>query len=577
MLKKSLPFLNWWSIVNRKSLRDDIVAGITGAIIVLPQGVAFAILAGLPPEYGLYTAVVPVVIAALFGSSHHLMSGPTTSLSIVIFATLSPIAEPGSANYIILALTLTFLAGVFQLLLGFARLGTLVNFISHSVITGFAAGAAILVVTSQLNNVFGLQMAQSNSIIQTWFSVFNLLPDINGYALAIAGATLTCAISLQIYSRKLPGLLISMVVGSLLSLLLGGAQHGIDLVGSLPVGLPPLSMPDFSGSTIQSLISGSLVIALLGLMEAVSIARIIASRSQQHLDPSQEFIGQGLSNIFGSFFSSYASSGSFTRSSVNYNAGARTPLSAVFSALAIIAVLLVLAPLAAYLPMPALGAILLVAAYRLIDFKQIRKIIQVSRSETAVLITTFISVLFVSLEFGIYIGVILSLALHLNRISHPRIVGRVPDPNNPAHQFVSDTLHPDCPQLRILRIDGSLFFGSVNHIEQKLWSLDLSNPQQRYTLLICTGVNFIDIAGAEFLTNEAQRRRTMGGDLHLCSVKKEVRELLDRGGYADILGKDHFHTTKNEAINSIFPHLQRDICSACRRRIFKECRGVVFE
>jgi len=293
MWHKFLPFLAWWPLVGRDSIKADLLAGLTGAVIVLPQGVAFAMIAGLPPEYGLYTAMVTPIIAALFGSSLHLISGPTTAISIVVFSAISHHADPGTAEFISLTLTLTFLAGVYQLAFGLARLGTLVNFVSHSVVIAFTAGAAILIMTSQLKHVLGVYVPKGESFLHTWVDVFNGIGDINYYILTVALSTLISALLFKRFLPRLPYMLLAMIFGSLVSLLLNGEAHGVHLVGEMPAHLPPLSMPDFSIATIRQLAPEAFAVALLGLIEAVSIARSVATKSHQHIDGNQEFIGQG--------------------------------------------------------------------------------------------------------------------------------------------------------------------------------------------------------------------------------------------------------------------------------------------
>ncbi|HWQ07458.1 MAG TPA: SulP family inorganic anion transporter, partial [Holophaga sp.] len=349
-LPRLFPFLVWWPRVNRRTLRADLWAGLTGAVIVLPQGVAFAAIAGLPPQYGLYAAMVPVVLAALFGASWHLVSGPTTAISLVVFANVSQLAAPGSPDYIRLVLALTVLTGLVQFGLGLARLGGVVNFVSHSVVTGFTAGAAILIVTSQLGHFCGLPLPRGGGFLETWAAFFRQLPDINGRVALIAAATFGLALLVRRLSPRAPALLVALIGGSLLCQAVDGAAHGARLVGALPARLPPLSLPEIDLDTFRVLFPGALAVAMLGLAEAVSIARAVAARSDQAIDNSQEFIGQGLSNLVGGFFSAYASSGSFTRTGVNYDAGAKTPLAAVFSALFLAAVVLLVAPVTAYLP-----------------------------------------------------------------------------------------------------------------------------------------------------------------------------------------------------------------------------------
>ncbi len=569
-----LPFLRWWPMVNRQTLRDDLMAGMTGAVIVLPQGVAFAMIAGLPPIYGLYSAMVPPIIAALFGSSRHLISGPTTAISIVVFATIEPFAAPGSPEFIQLALTLTFLAGVYQLALGFGRMGALVNFVSHSVVVGFTAGAALLIATSQIKHFFGVNIPAGESFLHTWIDLFKLSDQVNLYATGIAFASLAAGIIFMIYKPRWPGLLFSMIIGSLLALFIGADAHQIKLVGELPRSLPAMTLPDFSFSTLSQLGSGALAVALLGLVEAVSIARSVALKSGQHINGNQEFIGQGLANVVGSFFSSYASSGSFTRSGINYTAGARTPMAALFAAGILAAILLLVAPLASYLPIPAMAGILLLVAWKLIDFHHIRSIIQVSRSETLVLGATFFATLFIELEFAIYVGVMLSLIMYLMRTARPRIHSMVPNTEEGLSNMVSAADKPECPQFKIIQIEGSLFFGAIEHVQRTLRAFHENNASQKHLLIIGTSINFIDVAGAEMILQESDYRKKIGGGLYVVKVKEEVCNILKKGDYLQRFGAENVFISKTDAIGAIFDEVDKDICATCERRIFRECKSI---
>jgi SulP family sulfate permease len=554
-------------------MRADIVAGITGAIIVLPQGVAFAIIAGLPPEYGLYSAIVPAIVAALFGSSYHLISGPTTAISIVIFTTLSPLVTPSSSEYVRMALTLTFLAGFFQLALGVARLGALVNFVSHSVVVGFTAGASILIATSQLSNMLGIAAPKKHSFIHIWAYIISGLSGTNLYALFIGLSTLAIAVVLKVLKPRWPGMLIAMIAGSVLALAMKAGEHGIRLVGSLPAHLPPLSYPDITTASLRELAPPALAVAMLGLAEAVSIARSIATKSEQRIDSNQEFIGQGLSNIVGSFFSSYAASGSFTRTGVNYEAGAKTPLAAVFAAITLTGILLLIAPLTAYLPIASMAGILFLVAYSLVDTHHIAAIVKTSKPEAGILIATFLSTLFVELEFAIYVGVILSLLLYLNRTSHPTFVTLAPDPDSRKKRLtnVQTKSLSECPQLKIIRIDGSIFFGAVNHVAEQLDQITRNYPEQAHILIVGGGINFIDVAGCQTLNQEAHRMRVNGRQLYLCSLKGEVIEVMKRGGCNKSIGEENVFHSKIEAIKKIVPKLDPERCRRCKVRIFNEC------
>ncbi len=577
-LYRLLPFLRWWPMVDKSTTRADLISGLTGAIIVLPQGVAFATIAGLPPEYGLYAAMVPAVVAALFGSSWHLVSGPTTAISIVVFASLSPLAEPGTPQYVQLALTLTFLTGLFQLAMGLARMGTLVNFISHTVVIGFTAGAAVLIAASQIKNFLGIPIPRGAHFHEIIQHAILLADQINPYVVAVGGVTLALGILAKRFFPKLPYMIVAMVGGSLFALALntyfGVENTRIRTVGALPASLPPISVPDLSLASIKLTLSSALAITMLALTEAVSISRAIAVRSEQRIDGNQEFIGQGLSNLIGSFFSGYASSGSFNRSGLNFAAGAKTPLASIFAAGFLALILLLVAPLAAYLPIPAMAAILFRVAWGLIDFHHIHSIIHTSRSETVVLFTTLLSTLFVELEFAIYVGVMLSLMLYLNRTSQPGLHSVVPDPHGTGRKFIpSSPAAPECPQLKILRLDGSIFFGAVSHVQQVLHEAEEANPRQKHILLDCKGMNFVDIAGAELLMQEAKRRAKNGGGLYLSNLKEAAVTLLAKGGYVREIGAQNVFSGKQQALRGIYPRLDAEVCRTCPVRIFEECQA----
>ena len=573
--RRFLPFLLWWPMVGRATLKHDLLAGLTGAIVVLPQGVAFATIAGMPPEYGLYAGMLPAVIAALFGSSWHLVSGPTTAASIVLFSVLSPHAEPGSAAFVQNALTLTFMVGAIQLGLGLARLGALINFISHSVVIGFTAGAAILIATSQVKHFFGIELPRGSSFADSWGAVIARAAEIDPYIFGVAGFTLGLGVLTQRLAKRLPYMIVAMLGGSLLSVALkafgGPGAASISTVGALPGALPPLSSPQFTLGAFQDLATAALAVSLLALTEAVSIARALAVRSGQHIDGNQELVGQGLSNLFGSFFSSYVATGSFNRSGLNYAAGAKTPMASILASLLLVAIVLLVAPLAAYLPNAAMAGVLFLVAWGLIDFHHIRQILRAGHEETIIFGATFLATLLHNLEMAILLGVFLSLGFYLSRTSRPRVLSRVPDSRGERRKFVSDPALPECPQLKIVRIDGSLFFGAVSHVQEQLRALEAEQPGQKHLVIVASGINFIDLAGAEFLAQEARLRRAAGGDLWLIRVKPQVRETLENGGYLDYIGADHLFEGKSEAFAHIYARLDREVCRRCDKRIFREC------
>ncbi len=564
-----LPFLIWFRLITPAKARDDLFAGLTNAVIVLPQGVAYALIAGMPPEYGLYAAIVPAIVAALYGSSWHLISGPTAALSIVVFTTVSPMASPGSPEFINLVLALTLMAGLFQLLLAFFRFGTLVNFVSHSVVVGFTSGAAIVIASSQVKNLLGIEIESSGTFLSSWQGVIASAHNTNLYAASVAAITIISCLLIKKLLPRWPNMLVAIIIGSAYSWWLGAAEKGIRLVGEIPGSLPPFMFPQLNPSTLYELAPGAIAIGLLGLVEAVSIARSVATRSRQSINGNQEFYGQALSNIVGSVFSSYASSGSFTRTGVNYSSGAKTPLAAIVAAVSLAIIVLLFADLTSYVPIPSMAGLLLVVAWNLIDFHHIKIIFKAGKSEFSVLTVTFCATLIMPLEFAIYLGVILSLVFYLKRTSQPSIVEILPDadsPNpifNPAH----NDQQPRCPQLKIIRIEGSLFFGAVNYVKEYL-----ENIQEPNVLIVGNGMNHIDIAGAEMLMHEAQRRRGLGHALFLTNLKGQVDDYLARGEFGDEIGNEQIFLYKGEAISKIYCRLDAGTCKGCSSRIFMECK-----
>lgn len=572
-----IPFLLWLPLVNRASIRADLIAGLTGAVIVLPQGVAFAIIAGLPPQYGLYTAMVTPIIAALFGSSWHLISGPTTAISIVVFSAVSRHAEVGTPEFITMALTITFLAGAFQFIAGLARMGMLVNFVSHTVVVGFTAGAAVLIATSQMKSVFGVFIPKGESFLHTWVDLWAEIGNVNYLIMAVALGTLALAILLKKFLPSLPNLLIALLAGGGLAQVMGGADAGITMVGEIPAELPPFSAPDFSLASLRLLAPEAFAVALLGLIEAVSISRSIATKTHQHIDSNQEFVGQGLSNLVGSFFSSYAGSGSFTRSGVNHSAGAKTPMSAIFAAIFLMIAVLLVAPFVAYLPVASMAGVIMLVAYNLIDFNQIKHVVESSKSETAILLTTLAATLFLELEFAIYLGVLLSLVIFLGRTSFPEIVSLAPDvdPIFGKKKLTDVMTKPldECPHLKIIRIDMSVYFGSVNHLQSELQRIS-AKEGVKHILILGSGINIIDLSGIEALHNEAEHLESIGGGLYFAMLKPGVYERISRAHLVNDIGNNHFFDSKKQAVTMLHRLLRRQgHCETCTARVFGECQG----
>ncbi len=396
----------------RGTVRADALAGLTGAVVVLPQGVAFATLAGLPPEYGLYAAIVPCIVAALFGSSRLMVTGPANAISLTTLALIVPLAAVGSPDYIRLVLTLTFLVGAMQLLLGLARVGSLVDKMPHSVVLGFTTGAALLIANSQIGPALGLSLPRGASIWSNLQAAWQQLGALQWPAVIAAASTVMAAALSRPLNRWVPSMLSAVIVGTLVSMLvaqLAPAWPALAKLAALAAALPPWSWPDLRIDTVRSLFGATLVMTLLALTEATAIAKAVARRNGDRLDGNQEFMGQGLANLAGSFFSSYPVSGSFNRSGVNVEAGARTPLAAVFAALFLLLILLFVSPLASYLPLAVVGGLLFVVAWGLIDFSEIARVWREEPIERLPLLLTLVATVTLSLEWAILLGITVAL------------------------------------------------------------------------------------------------------------------------------------------------------------------------
>ncbi len=548
-----MPIFEWLPNTTKKTLWADILAGLTGAVIVLPQGIAFALIAGLPPEIGLYTAMIGPVIAAFFQSSYHIISGPTTAISIVVFGILSQVAEPMSQQFVEYAIVLAFLAGVFQLLLGALKMGKLVNFVSHAVVIGFTAGAAVLIAAKQLKNVFGMPVPRGITFFEILQYLGLHLSQINGYAALVGIATLVSAVLFKKLIPKLPYMLLAMIFGTLLNIWIDGTAHGVQLIDKIEAVIPVFHLPALTIGNIRLLSAGAVTVGLLSLIQTISIARAIAVHSHQRIDANQEFIGQGITHIIGSFFRCYVGAGSFTRSGVNFQAGAKSPLSGIFASAFLLAILLFIAPWTAYLPTPAMGGIIVLVGYNLIDFVHIKKIIKASRTETIVMLTTFVTtLLFRQLDFAIYIGVVLALIFYLMRTSTPRIVTLAKDKSNKTDGYSNAHLYDlvEHPLYRIVRIDGSIYFGAVDYIAENLFDLSMEEAP-KYVILDLKGVNFVDVSGIEFLLHEHKRWIELGGDLFLCNLKKPVRDFLKKSSFVQEYGMENIFKNRAEAIEYV--------------------------
>lgn len=572
-----LPAADWLRTSTRSSVKADILAGLTNAAIVLPQGVAFATIAGLPPEYGLYTAMVTAVVAAVFGSSMVMVSGPTTAISALLFATLDGMAEPGSARFVELALLLTLLVGLFQIMAGLARLGGLVSFVSHSVIVAFTAGAALLIAVSQLAGALGVSIQSGGNVVERLVRLIDSASEMNPFAVMIAGVTFVIVAAFQTYLPRAPGFLIALAAGAGLAAAVGAEDQGVAMLSAIPAALPNFSAPDNTWSDVAMLAPGAAAVALVGLLEAISIGRTFALRRREIFAPNQEIVAQGLSNAVGSFFQCYAGSGSFTRSGVNAEAGARTPLSAISASVFLAAILVAFGSYIAVIPKPAMSGLILYVAWRLIDRKEIRHIITKSRPEAVILVLTLTSGLFLELDYAIYVGVIASLSVFIYDSAHPSLLVSAPvEAADGRRKFRNAVLHglPECPQIVTVRLDGPLYFGSVEHVKAEWKAIREERPEQKHVILYLKGVGKIDLAGADFLIHAIRETRAAQGTFHIVAMFPPLLECLRRFHVIEEIGEDHLHISKGEALSSVIAEISPSICAACTKRVFSECAAL---
>ena len=578
----------WVHRVDPLTLRADLIAGVLGALLVLPQGFAFASLAGLPPEYGLYTAIVPCVIAALFGSSWHVVSGPTNANSLALFAMLAPLAAVGSPAYIQLALAVTVLVGLMQWLIGALRLGSIANFISPSALRGFMTGAAALIAVHALTDLIGLALPQKHGTGALFVHIGQHLHQLRPAALLVGAVTLVVVLVFRRLLPRWPFMLLGLAAGTGLAALLNGAtpwpQWGaVAVVGRIPAIVPRFQLPAVEIGSLPDLLSIAFALTIVALGQSISIAKAVAARSGQAIDANREFRGQGLSNIVGGFFSSYVSCGSLNRSMPNLEAGARTPLAAVFASMWLLLLIAFTSPVLALIPLPAIAALLLVVAWSLFDIPGWRRLWQHSRQDFSIAIVTALATMTIRIEMAILLGTILSLVTYLYRTSRPfvRVMGFDAAGGKGAERdrpFVvrADVTAPlpECPQLKMIRMEGQVYFGAVSHVAEQLRELRDRPDAAKHLLVMAKSMNFIDVPAAELWRGEMAARRAVGGDLYFHRPRPPVLELWQRVGYTGELGADHIFATKRIAIATIFERLDRGICATCTARVFEECQAL---
>jgi len=555
-------------------IRPDLMAALTMGVVTLPQAIAFAMISELPPQTGLYTAIVASIVGALWGSSIHLNTGPTNTTSLLVLSTLITVAHPGTPEYLAAAAMMAVIVGVFRLTMGLARLGVLVNFVSNSVIIGLTAGAGILIFVNQLKHLLRVSIPNSPYFFVTSFEIVAYLPQTHWLTLGLGLATIGIIILTQRLRPGWPAPLIAIVVVTALVGLFGLDTWGVSILGELPHGFPPLtSLPLTDFGLIQNLLVGSMAVAAIGLVEATSIARAIAVQSGQRLNSNQEFVGQGLANIAVGFFSGYTCAGSFTRSGVNYTAGARTPMSNVFAGLFVLVVLLTVASYAAFIPRAALAGVLMVAAYGMIDRKAMKRIWHTSRGDSMIMVATLAATLILPLEYAVLSGIIVSIVRFLVKTSMPQVQTMVPDPN--FRHFMPEADQPVCPQVGVITIGGPLYFGATEHVERAVRTNLARHPEQHFLLLRMHLVDHIDFSGLQALESITRLYRQRKGDVFFSGTRRQVKHQMAASGFYKSLGHNHF-LQRDEAVSYMFHRvLEPSICIyECPLRIFAECQAL---
>jgi len=578
MLHKIFPFLSWiHELKNPHILRADMLAGLTVALVLIPQSMAYATLAGLPEVYGLYIAFVPVFVAALWGSSRQLGTGPVAVVSTMTATTLAPIVimslQPGytheqfMAAYIPMAMLLTLLVGIFQFSLGVFRLGAIVNFLSHPVIVGFTNAAALFIGLTQISKIFGVEMPGESSdhfmSVRIWGVIQNL-SDTHIPTLIMGISAFAIMIGLKRYLPRFPAVLVAVVVTTLASYFLNFEAMNGRVVGSIPEGLPAFKMPAFSYDAVSGLLIGAVIIAMVGFMEAISIAKAMAAKTKHRIDPNQELIGQGLGNITGSFFQSYPSSGSFSRSAVNLNAGAKTGFSSVVTAALVVITLLFLTPLLYHLPKATLAAVVIIAVFGLINFKSIEHIWKTNKHDGVAALVTFVATLGAApkLDHGIMIGAVLAIILYLYRTMHPRVavLGRYKDGTLRDVEVYKDL--PVDENITAVRFDGSLYFANVSYFEDAMLKAVAEHPDAKYLLVIGDAINEIDASGEEVLHHLVERLNENQITIVFSGLKRQILDVMRATNLYELIGEQNIFSNDDLALDAIYEWLGLDASGA---------------
>ncbi|MFC1857899.1 SulP family inorganic anion transporter [Thermodesulfobacteriota bacterium] len=570
------PFLNWFKDYHAATLRSDLLAGLTVAVVLIPQAMAYAMLAGLPPVYGLYAAVTTPVIAALWGSLRQLATGPIAIMSLLVLTTLTPIAEPGSQQYIELALLLSFMVGILYLLIGLLRMGVVMNFISHSAVKGFTSAASLIIITTQLPNLLGISVHRHEYIFQKIMAVVKELPNIHFPTCILGIVAFIIIYGLKRWNKNIPAGLIALVVTTVAVVALRLHESGIAIVGETPSGLPSLHVPLLDFQIISSLMGPMVVIALVSFAETYSVGKAISGETKQKLDVDQEFIGQGLANFIGSFFQSYPVSGSFSRTAINFATGAKTGISSAFSSLLVVLALLFLTPLFTHIPKATLAALVISAVLLLFNPKDVFALWKMNRHDGIVAITVFVLALLTKPDYALLIGVMVSMMFFLWKTMRPRVVRVSKDPELNMFLNADEFNKPSCPQILHLRSDNAMYFANAEYtVEHIIERLDEQTTPVKFLLLDFEAVGFIDITGVEAMRVLMEEAETRGIEVALMTLRRPVKEVLKSSGFADEMKEENLINYRGEAVGVLFQHIDHTYCKdTCPYSLFFECKTV---
>ncbi|MGR3278777.1 SulP family inorganic anion transporter [Acaryochloris marina NIES-2412] len=564
-LSRYLPFLEWFLEYRSQHLIGDLMAGVIVAIMLVPQGMAYALLAGLPPQIGLYASIMPLILYALLGTSRTLAVGPVAIVSLLVATGVGQLAQPNTSEYLTLAMMLALLVGILQVLMGVVRLGFLVNFLSHAVISGFTSAAAIIIGFSQLKHLLGLQLPKTESFPELLQEIWQHLPQRNSITLILG---LTSLVVLLVINHQLQPLLEKLGIpqnlilpltrsGPLLlvlvnTVLVWGLQlhevAQVKIIGEIPAGLPPLTLPTFDLMSGQALMPTAVAISLVGFMESIAVAKSLASKRRQKIDANQELIGLGAANLSAAFTGGYPVTGGLSRTVVNFNAGANTGLASIITALIIALTVLFFTPLFYFLPQAVLAAIIIVAVLNLIDFTSLQRMWQYNRADAASLLITFGAVLGLGIEAGILVGVLASLCLYLWRTSHPHlaVVGRIEG----SEHFRNVQRNPvkTYPHVLAIRVDESLYFANIKALEDYVLHAVSHIPDLQHLLLICSAINFIDASALETLEALFADLNSAGVRVYLAEVKGPVMDQLEKTDFVEKLGQERIFLSTHQAM-----------------------------